>query len=74
MNVIHHERPETMPPSIFNTKNPYGYKINVNHPKISYLYDRYKRWKGIYTIPSDEQRLEFEEFIISKLKFKEDQR
>ena len=39
------------------------YKINVNHPVIRVLYDRYKKWKGIKMIPSDKERFEFEHYI-----------
>lgn len=28
--------------TIYAKNNPYGYKINVNHPKIRPLYERYK--------------------------------
>lgn len=28
--------------SIFAASNKYGYKININHPKIKPLYERYK--------------------------------
>ena len=38
---------------IYAPENKYGYKINVNHPVIRVLYDRYKKWKGIKMIPSD---------------------
>ena len=51
--------------SIYNDGNPYGYRYNVNHPKINELYRRYKKWKGIPSnFPmSNEQRLEFECYI-----------
>ena len=48
---------------IYAPKNKYGYKINVNHPVIRVLYDRYKKWKGIKMIPSDKERFEFEHYI-----------
>ena len=48
---------------IYAPKNKYGYKINVNHPVIRGLYDRYKKWKGIKMIPSDKERFEFEHYI-----------
>ena len=49
-----------------NVFNPMGYKINVSHPRMRSLYDRYKRWKGI--APGDplthEQRKEFEAYVL----------
>lgn len=26
--------------------NPYGYRVNINHPSINPLYRRYKAWRG----------------------------
>lgn len=48
---------------IYAPENKYGYKININHPVIRVLYDRYKKWKGIKMIPSDKERFEFEHYI-----------
>lgn len=56
--------------NVFNENNPYGYRLNVNHPKIRDLYRRYKAWKGLppqFTL-SDANRFEFEEMVLSKLK------
>ena len=53
--------------SIFAKENPYGYQINVNHPKILPLYQRFKDKVG-ERILSDQQRLEFEKHIINILK------
>lgn len=55
--------------NVFNENNPYGYRLNINHPKIHELYQRYKAWKGIPNqFPlSDAERLEFESIVISKL-------
>lgn len=55
--------------NIFTENNPYGYRLNINHPKIHELYLRYKAWKGIpRQFPlSDAERLEFESIVISKL-------
>lgn len=55
---------------VFTKDNPYGYKLNINHPTIKPYYERYKRSKGIKLIPSDEQRLEFEEIMIPRIKKK----
>lgn len=52
---------------LFNQNNPYGYKLNVNHPLISRHYDRYKVKHNIYLIPSDEERREFESYMIPLL-------
>lgn len=59
------------PISIFNTDNQYGYVLNVNHPKINELYNRYKLWKGFaasFSL-SDEQRFEFESYIMKTKTF-----
>lgn len=48
--------------SIYAKPNNYGYKINVNHPKIRPLYERYKEKLG-ERILSDKQRLTFESII-----------
>ena len=48
--------------SIFAKDNKYGYKINVNHPKIRPLYERYKEKVG-ERILSDRQRRHFELLI-----------
>ena len=50
---------------MYNDGNPYGYKLNVNHPRIRELYDRYKKWKGIDgRPPTDQERFEFESMIM----------
>ena len=51
--------------SLYCSDNKYGYKYNINHPKINELYLRYKEWKGIApNIPmSDNERFEFEKYI-----------
>lgn len=55
---------------VYLSNNPYGFKLNINHPQINELYRRYKAWKNI---PSDlpltnKQRLEFESFILNNIK------
>lgn len=52
--------------SIFAPPNKYGYKINIQHPKIRPLYERYKKKVG-EIILSDQQRLEFEGYIFQML-------
>lgn len=56
--------------NVFNENNPYGYQLNVNHPKIRELYRQYMEWKGLprQFPPSDADRFEFEEMVLSKLK------
>lgn len=50
--------------SIYCPMNPYGYRYNVNHPKINELYRRYLDWKGIVKRPpTDAERREFERYI-----------
>ena len=51
-------------PTIFTHNNPYGYRLNINHPKIKPFYDRFKKWKGIALIPSDAERREFEDYMV----------
>ena len=55
--------------SIYARPNKYGYKINVNHPKIKPLYEKYKRHiKAI--ILSDAERFEFERIIFQLIEKK----
>ena len=48
----------------------YGYQVDISIPKIKQLYDRYKKWKGIpnWCPLSDEERLEFESYILKEKK------
>lgn len=48
--------------SVFAKDNPYGYKIDINHPKIRPLYERYKEKVGEHIL-SDRQRRHFELLI-----------
>lgn len=54
---------------IFNAFNPYGYRLNLNNPKIKELYYRYKKYIGVArNIPlSDEQRREFEAYVLGEM-------
>ena len=47
--------------------NPYGYRLDISEPDINRLYNRFKKWKGIpsWCPLSDEERLEFEEYILN---------
>lgn len=51
---------------IYALDNKYGYRIDISHPKIKPLYERFKKWKGIASwVPlSDEERKEFENYIL----------
>ena len=52
--------------SIYTQQNKYGYRINVNHPQIKPLYERYKRHiKAI--ILSDVERFRFESMIFQMI-------
>ncbi|MBP3327855.1 MAG: hypothetical protein J6L91_02995 [Clostridia bacterium] len=55
-------------PDMFTLDNPCGYIVNINHPEILPLYNRYKANKGIPTecALSDKERLAFEWFISHK--------
>ena len=52
--------------SIYAKPNKYGYKLNVNHPQIQPLYERYKKKLG-EKILSDSQRLNFEALIFTAI-------
>ena len=56
--------------NVFNENNPYGYRLNINHPKVHELYRGYMRWKELppHFPLSDAERLEFEEMVLAKLK------
>ena len=50
--------------SIYCSPNQWGYRYNVNHPKINELYHRYAIWKGIVGRPmTDKERFDFEAYI-----------
>lgn len=53
---------------ILITGNVYGYQIDISHPSIKPLYDRFKKWKGIpdWCPLSDEERFEFESYILKR--------
>ena len=55
---------------IYLYNNPYGFRLNINHPLINDLYRRYKRWKGLtgHFPITDEQRREFENYIFQSKK------
>ena len=55
--------------SIYAPHNKYGYKINVSHPKIRPLYERYKEKLG-ERILSDSQRFAFEMMIFKLIERK----
>lgn len=55
--------------SLFNQQNKYNYKININHPKITPLYEAFKRKKNA-VILSDNERFEFEEVIFKMIERK----
>ena len=57
--------------SIYAKPNSYGYKLNVNHPQILPLYERYKKKLG-EKILSDSQRHEFEQIIFRALQKKKE--
>ena len=62
--------PQEQPQSIYTQGNPYGYRLNLRHPLVQKLYDRYKERLGISrsTPLSDEERMDFEERVIPWLK------
>lgn len=52
--------------SIYAKENKYGYKLNVNHPKIRPLYERFKE-KANAVILSDKQRFYFESLVFQMI-------
>ena len=48
--------------SIYALPNKYCYRININHPQIKPMYERYKQKKGAIIL-SDSERFQFEELI-----------
>lgn len=56
--------------SVFNSDNKYGYKININHPWVKPLYEKYKDKLG-KNILSDAERFEFERIIIEFIENKQ---
>lgn len=56
--------------SIYAKHNPYGYRININHPVIRPIYERYKEKIG-ENVLSDMQRFRFEAYILDKIAQKE---
>ncbi|MBP5361917.1 MAG: hypothetical protein J6Y71_02655 [Ruminococcus sp.] len=59
--------------SIYAPHNSYGYKINIHHPQIRPLYERYKEYLG-ENILSDKQRFEFEMIIFKMIEKKKSER
>ena len=57
------------------TDNKYGYQIDISHPQIKPLYERFKKWKNVprWCPLSDQERLEFESYILKKME-KNDER
>lgn len=55
--------------SIYCAGNPWGYRYNINHPKIRELMQRYRVWKGIAMRPmTDAERLDFENYLDGMVK------
>lgn len=50
-------------------RNPYGYEINISHPRVAPLYEAFKKKRNIpYWCPlGDVQRMIFEERVFSML-------
>lgn len=52
--------------TIYANPNPYGYKLNINHPLIRPHYERFKV-KCNTPILSDAERFEFERLMIDAI-------
>lgn len=59
-------KPPQEQPDLYTQDNPYGYRLNLRHPLVQKLYDRYKERLGISrsTPLSDSERQDFEERVI----------
>ena len=55
--------------SLYAPQNKYGYRININHPKIKPLYESFKKKKNAIIL-SDEERFEFENIIFKMIERK----
>lgn len=56
---------------VLNRNNPYGFKVNINHPQVITKWEAFKKYKGIgkYGM-TDELRLEFEKIFLKSKYFK----
>lgn len=56
---------------ILNRSNPYGFKVNINHPLVSKKWEAFRKSKNIgkYGM-TDELRLEFEAIFLASNYFK----
>lgn len=54
------------PDNMTMTGHRYGYRVNINHPRINPYYRRYKEWRGIAFAAalSDQERVEFESYML----------
>ncbi len=52
--------------SVYVNDNPYGYRLNINHPLLRQHYERFKKKCGT-PILSDAERFEFERLMIAAL-------
>lgn len=52
--------------SIILPPNKYGYRVNINHPRIRPLYERFKQKKNALIL-SDAERHEFELIILNRI-------
>lgn len=55
--------------SIYAEYNKYAYKVNINHPDVRPLYERYKEKVG-EQILSDKQRHDFEQLFFRMIEKK----
>ena len=56
----------TPTPPMYNEDNPYGFKLNINHPRVAELWKRFEKYKGIGgRPPRDDERREFESMILN---------
>ncbi len=57
---------------IYSLNNPYGFKLNINHPAIGRKWEDFQKSKGItrYSPFRDDYRREFEEQMLKSEYFK----
>lgn len=54
--------------SPFTPTSKYNYQVNINHPAITPHYQKYKEFIGEAMILSDNQRLDFEKYILNEFR------
>ena len=59
----------------YTFNSPFGNDLNINHPKVRELAERYCKWKGItvdYLIHHWDVRRDFERLVLTRYRYKGD--